>query len=38
MRILFIITLLICFSCGKKGALERPEDYKRPNFDEIIAK
>jgi len=37
MRILFIITLVLTFSCGKKGSLEKPKDYKRPNFDNVIA-
>lgn len=37
MRILLITLLLISVSCGKKGKLEKPTDYKRPNFDNVIA-
>jgi len=39
MRLLIILTLLLGFtSCGKKGVLEKPQDYKRPTFDNVIAK
>ncbi len=32
--ILFFISTLA--ACGKKGQLEYPKDYKRPNFDNVI--
>jgi predicted small lipoprotein YifL len=39
MRKKFFLLALILFleiSCGKKGALEVPQNYKRPNFDNLI--
>lgn len=30
-----LITLLL-ISCGNEGRLEKPKDYKRPNFDNVV--
>lgn len=34
--LLVFLLLLGVISCGKKGALEKPADYSRPNFDMVI--
>ena len=34
---LIFISFFIITSCGKKGALQEPENMKRPKFDNVIA-
>ncbi len=33
---IIFISFFAVSSCGKKGALEKPETYKRPSFDNVI--
>ena len=34
--LLLSVLISLTFSCGKKGPLEKPTTYKRPNFDNVI--
>lgn len=33
---LALILLLSLVSCGRKGPLEKPKDYKKPDFSKLI--
>lgn len=35
-KIIILLILTLCFSCGKKGALRYQGERKQPNFDKVF--